>query len=103
MNPEGRKSVSEGPGQEQIRIDAGNSSFRPTYIDVKAGTTLRVRLGNPGQLRHSFTIDALKVDQILEPQTRVVELSIKIPDEDVVFYCKFHRAQGMQGAFNVGA
>jgi plastocyanin len=73
--------------------------FSPTYVKAAAGATVTVNLKNSGTASHTFTIDALSVDQLVTPgQTATVTLRLPAGGT-VAWYCKFHKASGMQGAF----
>jgi plastocyanin len=58
-----------------------------------------VTLENEGTMPHTFTIDAAKVDVTVQPDTKGTA-TVKLPASGALaFYCKFHQATGMQGAF----
>jgi plastocyanin len=57
-----------------------------------------VQLANEGSAPHTFTSDEPAVDEELQPGTnRAVELTLPAGGV-VVFRCRFHVNQGMQGA-----
>jgi len=62
-----------------------------------------VSLKNEGNTQHTFTIDALGVDQTLDPDQKAT-VTVTLPASGATnFYCRFHGPtatnQGMQGAF----
>jgi plastocyanin len=79
--------------------DNGEFYFKPTFIEAAPGATISVELKNEGSVPHTFTIDSLKIDKELQPD-KTADVSVKLPSSGViVFYCRFHQASGMQGAF----
>lgn len=82
-----------------VTISAGDDVFAPTFLKATAGQIVSVEVKNTGEHAHTFTIDALKVDQLLAPgETK--KLAFTLPAAlGANFYCKFHRPTGMQGAF----
>jgi plastocyanin len=82
-----------------VELELDNFYFSPTYIKAPGGSTATIELHNEGSAPHTFTIDALNVDEELEPDARKtieVELGTETRYE---FYCRFHGDQGMRGAF----
>lgn len=77
----------------------GDFFFEPTYAKAQPGTTVTLRLKNDGQIVHTFTVTALGVDETVQPGA-TKEASVTLPSSGAVrFFCRFHEAQGMQGAF----
>ena len=89
-----------------IEIDQLDNAFSPTFVQIPAGTTsLTVTLKNLGHDRHTFTVPALKIDQVVGPgKSATVTVSVPGPGA-IAFSCRFHKSKGMQGAFfdKVGA
>lgn len=84
----------------RVAIEAGDLFFEPTYIRASGGEDVTVRVINRGDVQHTFTTDG-GIDEVLDPGAeRTVELVLP-SDTSVVFYCRFHRSAGMQGAFAV--
>jgi plastocyanin len=98
VNEEGTGDAS---GEDEFALELDDFYFGPTYVKVTSGQTLTIELENEGDAPHTFTIDAIGVDEQVEPgQAATVE--VELPDaEAVAFYCKFHKERGMQGAFYV--
>lgn len=96
VNDHGTKKL--GPATE-VEIEADDFYFAPTFVSAAAGSAVRVVLKNEGKAGHTFTIDGAGVDQALEPgSTKTVR--VQLPSSgSLTFYCRFHRASGMQGAF----
>jgi len=83
-------------GQAQIELD--NFFFKKTFLKATAGT-VTVQLENGGSVPHTFTIDAQNIDETLQPgDTKSVTVNVTA-GKPTAFYCRFHKGQGMQGAF----
>src|SRR5207245_239933 len=83
-----------------IELEQDNFYFNPTFVNTEKGAKITVELKNEGNVPHNFSIDALKVDQTVEPdKTATVTVNLPAAAAPVAFYCKFHKSQGMQGAF----
>jgi plastocyanin len=93
-NDHGSKTVSGS----SIEVEADDFYFGPTFIKAKAGGTVTVELKNEGGTAHNFSIDSLKVDETLQPGD-TMNIDVQLPSSGaLLFYCKFHQSQGMQGA-----
>jgi plastocyanin len=95
----GVKTVKKG----KISVEADDFYFKSTFLKAKPGTTVTVSLKNEGKTQHTFTIDALGIDQTLNPDQKAT-LTVTLPASGATnFYCRFHGPQatnqGMQGAF----
>lgn len=99
-------SVVSGPVDDQgagavengaIALTAGNFSFSPTFVDAEPGEVVMVTVRNGTDIPHTFTIDALDVDVLLDGgAAESVEMVVDTATE---FYCRFHAPSGMRGAF----
>ena len=96
VNDHGTGKVKKG---NAVSIDANDFFFEKTYIKGKAGKTVSVTVDNTGAVDHTFTVDAQGVDEELAPGDSI-DVDVKIPKSGkaAVFYCRFHKATGMQGA-----
>jgi plastocyanin len=82
-----------------LELEADDYYFEPTFVKASPGAKVMVDVMNEGSAQHTFTIDALSVDKTI-PADQKMSITFTLPASGVVnFYCKFHRAQGMQGAF----
>ena len=83
-----------------VAIQATDFAFNPTFVKVPAGTTsVTVNLTNTGTHEHTFTMPSQNVDQVLNPGQSAT-VTVTVPKSGaVMFYCRFHRPLGMQGAF----
>ena len=101
-NDHGTKTFTEQAFTVEVEMDnegAGDFYFEPTFIKSPGGATATVKLHNEGDIQHTFTIDDLDVDEELGPneeKTVTVEIGTETRYE---YYCRFHAAQGMRGAF----
>lgn len=97
VNEHGTKTFTDENFETEVELD--DFYFEPTYIKAPGGSTATLELFNEGSATHTFTIDALNVDEELEPEARKtieVELGTETRYE---YYCRFHGDQGMRGAF----
>jgi plastocyanin len=85
----------------KLELELDDTYFGPTFIIANAGTKVTVELENEGSIAHTFTIDGMNVDQLLDVGKKAT-IDVQLPASgSVVFYCRFHRDGGMQGAFVV--
>jgi plastocyanin len=83
-----------------IELEQDNFYFNPTFLKADKGAHVTVEVKNEGNVPHNFSIDSLHVNQTVEPgKTAKVTVSLPATSAPVAFYCKFHKSQGMQGAF----
>jgi plastocyanin len=91
--------ISVAGAKPTVTIKADDDIFGPTFVKVEKGATVSLTLENIGTHAHTFTIDALKVDQMLAPgESKTVAFTLPT-EPGANFICKFHRPTGMQGAF----
>jgi plastocyanin len=82
-----------------VEINQDNFFFTPTFVKAAGSSKVTVKLNNNGSAPHTFTIDSLSVDQVVQPgQSATVDLVLPAGGT-VAWYCRFHKSQGMQGAF----
>jgi plastocyanin len=83
-----------------IELHQDDFDYEPTFVQVPKGTTsVTVTIKNVGQAQHTFTVPADHIDQVVNPGQTFVE-TVALPQKGAVgFYCRFHKSQGMQGAF----
>ena len=84
---------------DAAEIDADDFYFKKTFIKGKASSTVAVTVKNEGNTAHTFTIDAQRIDEEIQPGDSI-DVDVKIPKNGKAanFYCRFHVASGMQGA-----
>ncbi len=84
-------------GTQKVGIDLVNAAFAPKAIEARAGQPLIVELHNKGFTAHTFTVDELHIDVVLD---RGQDKTITIPAQPAGtyrFYCRFYQAEGMRG------
>lgn len=98
VNDRGSTTLDAG----ELDLTAGDFFFEPTFVAVEGETTLTVQVTNEGDVAHTFTIGDQDIDVTLDPgQSETVELTYG-GEGTLTFVCRFHEAQGMQGAFHSG-
>lgn len=98
VNDHGTKTFTTETFETELELD--NFYFEPTTIKAPGGSKATLELFNEGDVEHTFTVDALEIDEELEPEARKtieVELGTETRYE---FYCRYHGDQGMRGAFS---
>jgi plastocyanin len=95
VNDEGTEEISG----DEVVMELDDYYFGPTFLEAAPGATVHVELENESDDTHTFTIDALGLDQEVAPGESAT-VDVTLPDEGATrFYCRFHHDQGMQGAF----
>ena len=90
-----------GGDNPTVVIEMEDFEFAPPSAQGQAGETVTVELENTGQAPHTFTIDDLDVDQQVPPGDKAT-VKVELPESgEVTFYCRFHRASGMEGSFEL--
>ncbi len=94
VNNEGTADASD-----EVEMELDDYYFGPTFLRSTPGASVHLELENEGDDTHTFTIDSLGVDQeVAAGESGAVDVTL--PESGtVVFYCRFHRDRGMQGAF----
>lgn len=74
--------------------------FEPTFVATDGGKSVTVQVTNEGDAPHTFTVDSLGIDEVVNAGESA-EVTVDLPEEvgTLRYYCRFHAAQGMQGAF----
>lgn len=90
---------SGGAGVTQT-VQMGDDWFSPTFIKVAPGARLAIVVQQAGDVAHTFTIDGQAVDVALSRKGTSRTITVSGPPDSrlLVFYCKYHRFAGMQGA-----
>jgi plastocyanin len=94
-----------GAGEDPVvEIRAGDGSFEPSTVTVEARSTVSVTFENEGTSDHSFTIEELGIDEVVEPNgTVTVEVPVPAEEGTLAFVCRFHQDGGMTGTFEIVA
>ncbi len=93
-NDHGTQAAS---GRMEVELD--DFYFGPTFITATAGQEITLELHNEGDAPHTFTSTELgNIDEELAPGARRT-VKVTAPSSGrALIICRFHRAQGMQGA-----
>lgn len=99
VNVHGEADLASKGQTAEIEIEADDFYFQPTFVKGAPGASVTVKLRNEGTAQHTFTIDSLSLDETLAPDARK-DVTVTLPSTGTVnYYCRFHKGQGMQGAF----
>jgi plastocyanin len=100
VNDEGSRDIAGAGASTDAEVEVDDFSFAPTYLAAATDQRVTVELHNEGDLRHTFTIDSLQVDQELGPGAEAT-VEVPLPDggQTLEYFCRFHASQGMRGAF----
>ena len=94
--------TKEVKGQTELELEADDYYFAPTFLRGEPGQRLKLEIDNESSMLHNLSISAQSIDQDVPPKGKV-EVEITFPPSGAVpFFCKFHAALGMRGAFLVG-
>lgn len=100
INNHGQKTLTGAT--PTVEIEQNDFYFNATFLKADPGATVTVDLKNDGKNQHTFTIDSLGIDQVVNADGKA-NVQVKIPATgEVAFYCRFHKASGMQGALYTG-
>jgi plastocyanin len=82
----GRSTVANAAAADQT-LQAKNSKFEPNTLTIESGDSILVRNDDP--FFHTFTIEALEIDQSLTPGDQIL---VNMPDKagTYAFYCRPH-------------
>ena len=81
-----------------VSITVMDFEFNPSGFEVASGTNLGL-LAQGAQSEHTFTIDALDIDEEFEPGIAVVTITGEPGQYD--FYCRYHKDRGMVGTVTI--
>jgi plastocyanin len=102
-NNKGTKDLSAKGAATSVEVEQDDFYFNPTFLKVAPGQKITVELKNEGKSAHTFTSTQLGVDKELQPDSKAT-VTVTVPmSGTAVFYCRFHRSSGMQGAFVVNS
>ena len=96
----GREDDTAGGAAVRVAMDSGDDYFSPTYIKVSPGARVTLDITNTGTIAHTFTIDSAHIDKAFGRRGDKATVTVVMPaaGHALVFYCKYHREAGMQGA-----
>jgi plastocyanin len=87
-----------------VALDSGDDYFSPTYVKVAPGAHVTFAITNTGTITHTFTIDSAHIDKAFGRKGDKATVTVVAPaaGQALVFYCKYHQQEGMQGALYSG-
>ena len=93
-------AVPQAKESQTFTMVSQNLSFSPTNLSVPRGTMVTLKIQNTG--RHTFTIDALRLNQSLAPGMNTVMFTAN-QSGTFEYYCAIpgHREGGMVGTLLV--
>jgi plastocyanin len=81
-----------------IHLQARNFQYVPTSLLARGQDSVTIAVTNDGVSQHSFTIDELGIDVVVQPgQTATVVVRAQGVPQSYEFYCRFHQTYGMRG------
>jgi plastocyanin len=87
-------------GATELELAAMDFAFQPNAFQAAAGEEITVAFRNDGSAPHTFTIDALFVDELLSGGEDAV-VTVPATDGGVLdFYCRIHPS--MTGTITIG-
>ena len=102
-NDEGTIDVSTRGATVDLTIDTVGRAFKPTFVKVAPGQTLRLKLMNPGDTLHTFTITSPDINKQLRTSSSPTNVTVAMPQSgDLAFFCRLHAHEGMWGVFFSG-
>ncbi len=84
-----------------VSLIGGDSYFQPTCITGVAAGSITVSVRNTGSQLHNISVSDQNIDQDVAAG-ETVNVHVKVQSAPLVFFCKYHRASGMQGALLPG-
>jgi plastocyanin len=99
VNAKGTKDISS-KSTAKLSLEADDYYFSPTFVKVAPGEKVTIEVENEGKAAHTFTSDALHIDQQVQPG-KSKKFTVTVPNDGTAFqfHCNFHESMGMQGAF----
>ncbi|MGE5596088.1 MAG: cupredoxin domain-containing protein [Hyphomicrobiales bacterium] len=95
------KGTAKAEGDE-IELEADSYYFEPTFIQADAGKKVSFEIENESNTVHNFTVKSLGIDMDI-PAGGKTTVEVTFPASGaVVFECKYHTGQGMNGELLAG-
>ncbi|MGG2093431.1 cupredoxin domain-containing protein [Bacillus sp. S13(2024)] len=80
-----------------IEVELNDDYFNPNVITIPIGRTTTLILKNQGKKEHTFTVEKLRIDAVVQPGK---ETTITVKPQDPGTYeliCRYHFQKGMDG------
>ncbi|HEX6030482.1 MAG TPA: cupredoxin domain-containing protein [Tepidiformaceae bacterium] len=89
-------------GKADAEIEADSFYFEPTFLRGEPGQKMTIKVGNDSNALHNFSISSMKIDTDI-PAEGSAQIEVTFPQTGaLVFFCKYHSAQGMNGELLAG-
>lgn len=89
---------ASGGGKTTTTLVAKDNVFVPSTFTFPAGK--RITLKNQGANLHNFSIEGQDVDHDIKPGETEIE-DVEVAPGTYTFFCKYHRALGMEGTITI--
>lgn len=100
----GEKEKPASSGAAQVKMEEHDFYFKPDKLTDETGKAIALELENEGTVAHTFTIDELNVDKVLQPGEKATVSVKPTASGTLAFYCRIHRtSNGMEGTLTVSA
>jgi plastocyanin len=93
------KSSSGSSSATTVDLQAKNTTYSPTSIQLKAGEKVTFVVNNGDQIEHNLTIKDLKVNQDVEGG-KTANVTVSVNPGTYQFHCEYH-PQLMNGTITV--
>jgi plastocyanin len=93
---------ADGESNQPIELTAYDFSFVPNDLEAALGS-LQLKVTSKSDEPHTFTIDALELDVMLDPRVEAKFTVTLMDPGDLAFYCRFQVAKGMRGAIIISS
>ncbi|HET9442262.1 MAG TPA: cupredoxin domain-containing protein [Acidimicrobiales bacterium] len=98
----GDATSTEEAAASELELEATDFAFSPATLSAAAGAEVTLTVRNTGKAPHTFTSEALDVDEQVDAG-KSAEVTFTMPDSGTVdFVCTFHEGQGMKGSITAG-
>jgi len=96
------KGTKDASGAASFNLGAGDFYFSPTFVRGTAGQKIKLEVANPSNTLHNLSVPALLIDKDVTAKGKA-EVEVTLPQSGVLlFLCKYHTGQGMNGELLVG-
>lgn len=99
FNDHGTKDVS---GSDGLDLEADSFYFEPTFLRGRPGQTVKLEIENESGTLHNISVKGGTTDMDI-PAKGKVEVTLTFPQSGaMLFFCKYHAGQGMNGELLAG-
>lgn len=99
VNDHGTQDVA---GKTELEFETDDFYFGPTFLKGTPGQKLTLKVENEGKSVHNFSLSDQNVDTDIKAGGDAT-VEITFPESGVaLFFCKYHRGQGMVGELLTG-